>query len=218
MVLFTWMTHKKDDKPSYTNYLVQAGLGAYKQQIVKQKLLAQVVDDAVRDGEPTIATQIGMFVVYVQNLEEVLQQIVTVTYSFKSYYNNKDYSVMYKTDEIISKKNSLGNTVRLLKTISIRDEKTNEQILDKFVKKLDKFVKKRNGYIHQLLQDTNIKDLVEFKRSLVNANKELLKLINDAEQKLNILKDLFELDGLPYSLARHIISSEKYEPRSEKKT
>ncbi len=186
---------------------------AYKQQIAKQKLLEQIVYDAAKEGEPTLAAQIGMFVVYVQQLEQIIKQILNITYSFKSYFDNNGYSVLYKTDSIIRDSDSLGTLVKLLKTINVRDEKTYKQVMDDFVIKLETFVQKRNNYIHKLLKDPSINDLAKLKVSVINANMELLELIDEAENKLSILNGLFELDGYPYTLARHMISSEKYKPK-----
>jgi hypothetical protein len=64
---------------------------AFKQQQAVDKLLSQIVDDAVKDGELNLAAQIGMFVVYMQQLEQTLKRIIGLTYSFKSYFNHNGY-------------------------------------------------------------------------------------------------------------------------------
>lgn len=203
------MSEDKDD----TKPMVKAGLKAYEQNIAKGKLLEQIVSDATRQGDLNLAAQIGMFVVYVQQLEQTLKRIIGITVGFKSYFNNNGYSVMYKTDSITRDSDSLGTLVKIVKTINIRDESTHAQVLDSFVSKLEGFVSKRNNYIHRLLNDPGIDDLAKLKTALINANLELIDLNKEADEKLGILYKLFELDGLPYTFARHVISSEKYGPK-----
>jgi hypothetical protein len=195
------------------NSFVKAGTEAYKQQLAKDGLLEKIVDEVIESGKPNLAASIGVFVVYVQLLEQHIKRIISITYSFKSYFNNKGYSVLYSTDAIFRDTDSLGTLTKILKKIKVRDEKTHEQVLDSFIKNLEVFVQKRNNYIHKLLSDPKISDLSELLRSLSEANVELMQLITEAEAKLSIIMTTFELDGYPYTFARHFISSEKYGPK-----
>ncbi len=199
-------------EPEKTNNpWVESGLKAYEQQASRRKLFDQILKEAVGSEDPALAAQIGMFVVNVQSLEQSLRRMITVTYSFKSYYRNDGYSVMYSIDGIMRENDSLGNLVRILKGINIRDEHTKKQVLDDFIAKLRIFAEQRNDYIHRLLLNPGINDLKKLRTSVMEANVELLSLLQDAQEKNAILDKIFELDNLPYSFARHITSSEKYE-------
>jgi len=200
--------------PSEDNPWVEAGMTAYKQNFARQKLLSQVAKDAFVKGEPNLAAQIGVFVVYVQELELILKRTINITYGFKSFFNNKGYSILYDTDGITSDKDSLGKLVNILRLIRIRDEKTHKAVLEDFIVKLNSFVSKRNNYIHKLLTDSSIDDLDKLKSAVVEANLELISLLDDADAITKVLDTIFELDGLPYTFARHMISSEKYKEKS----
>jgi len=192
---------------------VEAGMKALKQQQAVDNFLGQIINDAVKDGELNIAAQIGMFVVYMQQLEQTLKRIIGLTYSYKSHFDNNGYSIHYDTQAITRKNDPLGLLVKVLKLIRIRDEKSKEYIMDEFCTKLDAFAVKRNDYIHRLINSEQIHDLETFKGAVIQANQELLQLIQEADEKLSIIYKIYELDGLPYTFARHIISSEKYGPK-----
>lgn len=87
--------------------------------------------------------------------------------------------------------------------------------MEDFCVKLEAFAVKRNDYIHRLINSEQIHDLTTFKRAVIAANQELLELIQEADEKLSIIYKIYELDGLPYTFARHIISKEKYEPKPD---
>ena len=168
---------------SHRTNVGQANTASVNAALEKGKKTSEFLDRIVREVDSsqkkqkkiTSASLIGLFVVYVQLLENRIKRFLTLVYSHKAYVIRGNDSLLRKNDFI---EFNLGKLVDELKKIKFHNPKTREDYLTRFIKKLSDFNGKRNDYIHRVLNGEIELTKNEFDKAIILAHKDLVELLN----------------------------------------